>query len=411
LYRVNRFLKSPLDKKKYCPSSDGVVFLFTLLGVFFLPLKLSLAYGVLIPLLCYWAWSERQKIQEFCRLSFVAPILFFLLSSLLSSLWGINPIHSITGIIRFAFFTLTLLLVFDVCRKFSPFPVILALITGQSISSLYSLLTVISPFPLPRLFLGAVTASGQLCMTSIIAVGFVLWEWKRRPFEGSSFAKSVCVAVILLLALLANLKRGPWVGVFSGLVLLFVLHERRLLLPLILGGTIAALSIPSVRERLAESDDHFFISGGRNIIWQIGAELSSRYPVGIGYRNSPILRDFSDEIPQELRHFHNNFLNILVENGWLTLGIYLWWITALLQLGFSKSARNSPHWILISSLGCGIVSWQIAGLVEYNVGDSEVMLVSCVIIGVLGGFAIPRTVKHREETDKIPHSEEKSVAC
>jgi O-antigen ligase len=127
------------------------------------------------------------------------------------------------------------------------------------------------------------------------------------------------------------------------------------------------------------------IEGGRSTIWRIGAELLSEYPLGIGYHNSGVLREFTPEIPSELKHFHNNLLNIATETGWLGVAIFLWLLFAAVTASFRN--RREP---LFVAFGAALISWQVAGLVEYNFGDSEVTIMVWIILGMLLGREIER---------------------
>jgi O-antigen ligase len=145
----------------------------------------------------------------------------------------------------------------------------------------------------------------------------------------------------------------------------------------VVGAVTASVFITPVRERIFHSYDHFTISGGRSTIWRIGAELASEYPLGIGYHNSGILRQFAPEIPPELKHFHNNILNITAESGWLAGLIFLWFILSTCR--FCLRQKTSP---ILVAFGCAVLSWQVAGLVEYNFGDSEITLLIWIALGL-----------------------------
>jgi O-antigen ligase len=120
------------------------------------------------------------------------------------------------------------------------------------------------------------------------------------------------------------------------------------------------------------------------MLWDIGVDLSTRFPLGVGVRNSRFLQTFSDEIPEEMNHFHNNLINITVEGGWIALSLFLWWIVSILRVSFTRSAQ--PGWSpLLSAIGCAVLSWQVAGLVEYNWGDSEVRMMVYITLGLLLG--------------------------
>lgn len=190
------------------------------------------------------------------------------------------------------------------------------------------------------------------------------------------------VLPVLLAAFLVNLKRGPWAGVLvaSGCFLAF--HRPRWALVTVAGVVAACVALEPIRDRVLQSASHFFISGGRSEIWSIGWELSQRYPLGIGYKNSYVVREFSTAIPPELRHFHSNFLNVLVETGWLGLAAFCWWVWRLCSCAFARGERQDRR-ILVNGLGACFLASQIAGLVEYNFGDSEVAMMSFVLAGVL----------------------------
>jgi len=319
----------------------------------------------------------------------------------------------------------------------------LALITGQTAAALHSFIDAAFPGILPKLFLGKVTESGQLAITIPLCLGVIVanfrhglgrqCDWRafqswRPPLLAATFtaaltllgfqsdlslspvALTVLITIagayllttwqrlralpkgtmrqqvalislslpLLLCAILVNLKRGPWLGVLVGGGCFLLVYARRLVLPLACSAIVLALGVAPIRERLLSSYEHFTIAGGRSTIWRIGAELASEYPLGIGYHNSGILREFAPEIPAELKHFHNNLLNIAAEMGWLGVLVCLWLIIAIVR--YCLSDRGAPFYV---ALGCAVISWQVAGLVEYNFGDSEVTILVWVLMGLL----------------------------
>lgn len=233
----------------------------------------------------------------------------------------------------------------------------------------------LSYFGIISLLLLGIVVSLQLCKVH------KLMRDNSHPQAMIYFLVTVAIP-ILSVALVLNLKRGPWLGVTVGLFIFLWCFKRRLAPILLLSVLAIATLITPIRDRLSQSTEHFFISGGRSVIWQIGGEMALRYPLGIGYRNSPILQKFSPEIPAQLRHFHNNLINITAEGGWLALVIFLLWIAVVMRQTFSQD-RSSTYAPLIYALGCGFVAWQVAGLFEYNFGDSEVYIVMLFALGIL----------------------------
>lgn len=408
----------------------------------FIPLKLSLTYIILIPLIILWTLSSswRYGVLFGSRLerSVTVPLAFLMLSTCLSALIGLDPLHSVAPLLSLLFFSLTVLVFRDYGNSYF---VPLALVTGQAVAAAHTLLASTFSGALPEFFLGSVTESGQLALSLIACLGLA-WQ-KLQSNQGSItpavpraavvsgllatvllsslgfhqdinlgigamatvwFGGALAFTVTLLLArprsqearglltlsalylpllltaLLLNLKRGPWLGVVVGVGVFCLFFARRFLMVVLAATIITAATVPPIRERLAVSYDHFTISGGRSTIWRIGGELISQYPLGIGYHNSAIMRKFSLEIPPELKHFHNNLINIAAESGILTAAIFCWFIIAVVRV-----CCRRPRIAFHVAIGCAFISWQTAGIVEYNFGDSEVMIIAWILLGLLLG--------------------------
>ena len=343
-----------------------------------LPIKLTLGYIGLIPLLLWWlAHSYKDIPNQINKSPSSLKILcaFFTVCAG-ASFFGIDINNSVQHFGTLFFFPLTILCFADYTPKYERL-IISSLMVGAVISS--SIAAVHFAFPEASFFqIGAVSQSGQFTMLFFISI----YAMVRFPKQVAMFLASF---LLISLILILNLKRGPWMGT-SVAVLLFLayLQNRRAILLFLLTVIIAAAWIPPISDRLASSLSHFFIAGGRSEIWSIGTEFISKYPLGIGFDNSGILRDYSAEIPKNLKHFHSNYLNIFVEIGYLGIAVFL---SFLYTLGLEvkravDSATTQNQKITIMLLGCAFIAWSIAGLVEYNFGDSAVVSVFYIVLGV-----------------------------
>jgi O-antigen ligase len=413
------------------------VFLCTVVA-FAIPLKLSWVHAILLPSVLVWALAGFPRIKSVLDsgqqiLSALGTLLF---AVSLASVAGMNFSESLGSLHSFVYMLLTLMFLAAYMRIDM---VITAMILGQAVAALHSVLEAGFPSTIPRLFLGKVTESGQLGMILPAACGW-LWMHSRNlqvstqrisipmivgfallfavgfgavyecplPLQWAAVgvflvgavvttrvgrfphplgALMICLPVMAM-ALLVNLKRGPWIGVCVAAAFGLLVVSRRLVPFLIFGVSAVAIFIPPVRERLAETYAHFTLPGGRQVIWSVGADLAVRFPLGLGFHNSRELRAFSAEIPADLTHFHSNFLNFLVEGGIMGLCAYLWFVGSFLYFGWSiwrdeRVPKVSPRGRVALGMLCGLLSWQVAGIGEYNFGDTEVLLVALVLIAVL----------------------------
>ncbi len=342
-----------------------------LAAAFLIPIKLTLGYFAIFPLVALWLISGDYKIA---RHPITLGVLIFALVAGLSGLFGIAPWRTSVSTLRLTLSLLAIPAVAAVVRN--PLHLMFAAIAGQTIPSLVSILEIGLSVSIPRYFTGAVTESGQLALMIPLTVGILI---ANRPKDHKTLAALVLSLVLMSAALFLNAKRGPFFGCLIGIAALTLIRTPKLLAPLIVISIGSVFAFPQLHERLAKSAEHFFIAGGRNEMWSIGLELISRYPLGIGFHNSPYLQKFSVEVPPEHSHFHSNLINILVETGWLGLAVFLSWYLTTLLAGY-RLKDTQP---LMLGVLAAMISWQVAGLVEYNIGDSEVFVPMLIQIGGL----------------------------
>ena len=91
-------------------------------------------------------------------------------------------------------------------------------------------------------------------------------------------------------------------------------------------------------------------------------------------------------IPKNHKHAHNNVLQITLEDGYLGLAAYLWWMGAFGWLSWRAWRRNARADPAAAALSIAVFStfigFQVAGLVEYNFGDTEVLEIFFVMMGL-----------------------------
>ena len=212
------------------------------------------------------------------------------------------------------------------------------------------------------------------------------------------------VGVLLLIALaglggalLLTVTRASWLGcLVSTLLVLFLGVGRRamiligvLAIPLILAG----LFILQQKRNVAFIDQTDQSTTWRETVWREGVNLLVSKPrhliVGIGmdsikwhWREWGMFEN--GRIPSG--HMHSNLLQIALERGVPALMLWLAFLFIYARtLWQALSVRATLDWIergiLFGALG-GLVGFFTSGLVHYNWGDSEVVMVFYMIMGL-----------------------------
>lgn len=123
-------------------------------------------------------------------------------------------------------------------------------------------------------------------------------------------------------------------------------------------------------------------------MWNLGVELTQRFPLGLGIENAQYMQKLDPLIPSLHRHMHSNLLNVLVETGWLGLAAYIWLFWVIAKLGLQtfqklKAQQDLELAHFAIAITVALLGWQAAGIVEYNYGDGEVRMVMLFLLGIL----------------------------
>lgn len=203
-------------------------------------------------------------------------------------------------------------------------------------------------------------------------------------------------------ALTVTYIRGAWIGLAAGGGLALVSTRRRLVTAAAVAGVLILLllAMPGALQRartIGNRSDP--TTADRIAMIHAGLHMIRDHPVlgtGVGMVSRLYPRYVTPEaIRQATSHLHNTPLQILVERG--APGLVAWlliWAMFFRRAGRALG-RIPPDAVAdrLLLLGCmlAIASFLVAGLFEYNFGDSEVLLVACSLMGV--ALAIERERK------------------
>ena len=204
---------------------------------------------------------------------------------------------------------------------------------------------------------------------------------RSRPWGRSWYA----VATLAGLGLLLHFKRGAWLA-FMGVCVLGALLTRRWKLPvLVLLLACSALLLPGTRARLEQLRDVVHIEkGGRMLLWtKVAPQAIREHPWGMGYRvvRHEDLLAIHSGVEAGLNHLHNNLLQVTLESGWLGAFIWSGWMLSLLWV-LGRSALGQHKSAHTLGLFCALCFLLLNGVVEYNIGDTEILMLFSLVCGL-----------------------------
>jgi len=253
-----------------------------------------------------------------------------------------------------------------------------------------------------------VTYAEVLQLVFALILGLLVCLPKKRTWGGALLMAGLLVFVG---ALLLTVTRAVWLGclISSALILLLTIKRRTMIfigflaVPVIIAGLFLLQQKRNVGF-LDRSDDS---TTWREIVWAEGARLLVSNPrhllVGVGMDSiKSHWREWGmfdgGRIP--MGHMHSNFLQIAVERGLPALLLWLAFLFVYARTLWHRiRAGTDVPWmergILLGTLG-GLVGFFISGVVHYNWGDSEVVMVLYFIMGL--ALAINRMLPQSQKT-------------
>lgn len=198
------------------------------------------------------------------------------------------------------------------------------------------------------------------------------------------------------LALFLTLTRASWASfaVSAVAIVLIGASRKTLLIGVILAVPIAAAGVWYLQQKreVAIVDPNDYSTTWRTMVWKEGFGVLTKNPrhmlVGIGMDS--LKTHWSewhmfDNGRQPVGHMHSDYLQIALERGVPTLIAWLVWMAFYLQLLWKNIHRPNFDWpargLLIGAFG-GTIGFLVSGVVHYNWGDSEDVMILYLIMGM-----------------------------
>lgn len=364
---------------------EVLLYLSLIFFIFFIPLSIAISEFFLFLSFFTWVYILIKGKRNIILPSFFIPLILYSFFTVLSTLFSVNFITSLKDIKELLLFLIVpvlfnsfneekLFLWFNYAISFSIFISFLASLAEYS--GIF--------FPQERVsgFLGHyMTQSGILLLIISFSFANILGERKFSKLFWTF------IFTISLVSLLLTFTRSAWIGAFFSISLILILFRPKLLILLIPLLVLILLFSPiNVKKRfLSIFDPKDETNRDRIHMGIVGIKIISKYPL-FGSGPDTIRLIYSKFKPKEAirenPHLHNNILQIFAERGVFALLSWLWFIYLAAKKNLEVFRQSENKFFKISALGAigAITGLFIAGLFEYNFGDSEVKMLFLYII-------------------------------
>jgi O-antigen ligase len=231
------------------------------------------------------------------------------------------------------------------------------------------------------------TYSGVLMLVTCATVA-------RLTFHRAEWIWPAIALPALLVALAATYTRNAYVGTAVALMVLLALKQWKLaLLVPVVGALMVAVAPASIQARVFSiADLNNPTNRDRVAMWHVGAGMVRDHPlVGVGPER--VQAEYlkyrpADYVNPTNPHLHNVPVQIAAERGLPALAAWLWFVVVAGR-DLLRQAMAGPSRAIAAAGLASLVAMLVAGLFEYNFGDSEFLMLFLGLITLPWAAAQP----------------------
>jgi O-antigen ligase len=390
---------------KYC---DWMIGAFLILFVFWSPISITGTQAAVSFAVLFWLIKMfLMKKFDLVRNPLNIPIAAFLVATAIGVIMAVDFKHSLKGYMTLGWISIFFLFVNNVKdeTQFKKLVRILILIT--TIAGAYAIFQHFTRIDIfgnvkyvqksfarsPGFFNSPQTFGNYILLVLPVVFGLSFYSNNRREKRWLQLS-----GLIVLTAIIFSYTRGVWLGLIGGLIFMAILRSKKLLFLVVTGiiiGSLFLVFLPS--SKFAQRVNRTFKSGrpvgDRIYFWEGSLRIIRDYPItGLGWEGFRLV--YPKYKPAKGRqlvcHAHNNFIDMAVDSGLLGLGIFIWLLVTIYKVGFHVFKKLEDGYfkgIAWGFLG-SFTAFLIAGLSQYNFGDSEVVMLFYFLLGMV--MVIPR---------------------
>jgi O-antigen ligase len=236
------------------------------------------------------------------------------------------------------------------------------------------------------------TLSGELMLVLLALLGYVLFARPTAKLGWLMGLAAIAVAIGM------TLTRSVWIACLTGALILILMRRVHWLMVATMLAAVLVIGVvaPGMIQRRVTSmfDSSDPSNYARLAMWQTGLRMIQSHPwLGVGpQRISKTFYDYHP-VPEDRNrlafypiHMHNNLLQFAAERG---IPCALLWLWLMIKLAadhwqrFRQSSRSfaSPGKASAAAIGfVSVLALFVAGLFEFNFGDSEVQMVFLFLV-------------------------------
>lgn len=342
-----------------------------------------------------WLFELASRRTRYAAPPFFLPLLAYAGLTLVSAAFSADPVASIIDSKQLLLF-LVVPVVAHFARGGRATRVLDVVIAVGSVGALYGILQY---YVLGRNSLDArpmanlghwMTYSGVLMLVTGAALARLIFF--TREWVWPAIAVPALVAALVL-----SLTRNAWMGAAAALVVLLAIRNWRLLLVVPVAGLVLVLVAPGVVMTRINSIGDMTDPATRDRVamLRMGVHMVQDHPlVGVGPEMvQRVYADYRDPLAVNPTnpHLHNVPMQIAAERGLPALAAWLWFVVVAFG-GLWRQVRQGPAKAVAGAGLAALVAMLVAGLFEYNFGDSEFLML------FLGLITLPWAAARVEET-------------
>jgi O-antigen ligase len=235
-----------------------------------------------------------------------------------------------------------------------------------------------------NLFQFYMSAGGILMIAALMISSLVFNQYTPKKLK----ITAALFLIPVLISLLFTFTRGSWLGLLAGSALISFSRSKKIFIVLmLLVVLIIMLAPPEFKDRIFSIVNPSHPANVERVqMWKAGWKIFLDYPIfglgDIGTENSYLQYGPPGAYPAG--HLHNNYITWLVKLGIVGLVIVLAMFIRIFTFEWKTARTNKDNW-LVNSIALGaasaLIGFSVNGLVEWNFGDTEVIMFLWVTVG------------------------------